>query len=196
MIAVTYWPSTEPSIKRCTCVNKRKNSKTGASGRRYRNITLTWGRGWIRGWWQMRTHTGSRWMSDNYITRCHRRLESVPVPVGDRMPAEWDPAPDRGHGPSVTHGWVAQPEWGRSAAMVRRTLGLYVAVCPRLQLTSHTQPISTLSRIKYKRYIFYKEVCSFVHWSSSLCLIMFLHIFVYVKLYMYMYYVYVCGYTT
>ena len=23
---VTYWPSTEPSIKRCTCVNKWKNS--------------------------------------------------------------------------------------------------------------------------------------------------------------------------
>ena len=23
---VMYWPSTEPSIKRCTCVNKRKNS--------------------------------------------------------------------------------------------------------------------------------------------------------------------------
>ena len=23
---VTYWPSTEPLIKRCTCVNKRKNS--------------------------------------------------------------------------------------------------------------------------------------------------------------------------
>ena len=23
---VTYWPSTEPSIRRCTCVNKRKNS--------------------------------------------------------------------------------------------------------------------------------------------------------------------------
>ena len=23
---VIYWPSTEPSIKRCTCVNKRKNS--------------------------------------------------------------------------------------------------------------------------------------------------------------------------
>ena len=23
---VTYWPSTEPSVKRCTCVNKRKNS--------------------------------------------------------------------------------------------------------------------------------------------------------------------------
>ena len=24
---VIYWPSTEPSIKRCTCVNKRKNSR-------------------------------------------------------------------------------------------------------------------------------------------------------------------------
>ena len=49
--SVIYWPSTEPSIKRCTCVNKRRNS-------------------------------GSRWMSNNYITRCHRRLESVPVGVG------------------------------------------------------------------------------------------------------------------
>ena len=25
-VIVIYWPSTEPSIKRCTCVNKRKNS--------------------------------------------------------------------------------------------------------------------------------------------------------------------------
>ena len=25
---VTYWPSTELSIKRCTCVNKRKNSRS------------------------------------------------------------------------------------------------------------------------------------------------------------------------
>ena len=28
---VTYWPSTEPSIKRCTCVNKRKNSGSGCT---------------------------------------------------------------------------------------------------------------------------------------------------------------------
>ena len=26
---VIYWPSTEPSIKWCTCVNKRKNSRSG-----------------------------------------------------------------------------------------------------------------------------------------------------------------------
>ena len=59
---VTYWPSTEPSIKTCTCVNKWKNSETSASSRSYRNITLTCGHGCIRWWWQMRTLTGSRWM--------------------------------------------------------------------------------------------------------------------------------------
>ena len=111
--------------------------------------------------------TGSRWASNNYITRCHRRLEavsSVPVAVGDRMPAEREPAPDRGLGPSATHGWAAQPRSGRSAAMVaRRTLGQYVAVCLRLQLTSHIQPTSTLSRIKCERYIFLKKcVRSFI----------------------------------
>ena len=71
--------------------------------------------------------------------------------------------------PSVTHGWTAQPGHERSAAMVRKTLGQYVTVCPRLQLTSHAQPTSTLSRIKCERYIFYKEVCSFVHWSRHYC---------------------------
>ena len=179
--AVTYWPSTEPSIKRCTCVNKRKNSETGASDRRYRNITLTRGLGWIRLWSQMRTPTGSRCSLDNYITRCHWRLgsvsssqfqlqlKSIPVPVEDRMPAEWEPAPDRGLGPSVTHDRAAQLEYERSAAMVRSTWGQYVAVCPHLQLTSHTRPTSTLSRIKCERYIFYKEVYSFVHWSRHYC---------------------------
>ena len=68
-----------------------------------------------------------------------------------------------GFGPSVTHSWAAQPECKRSAAMVRRTWAQYVAVCPCLQLTSHTQPISTLSRIKCDRYIFIKKcVRSFI----------------------------------
>ena len=72
-----------------------------------------------------------------------------------------------------------QPRWGRSAAMVaRRTWGQYVAVCSRLQLTSHTQPTSTLSRIKCERYIFIKKcVRSFIE-VRILCLIMFLLIFV------------------
>ena len=47
---------------------------------------------------------------NNYITRCHRQLElirgsdfqsvGVRVAVGDRMPAGWEPAKDRGLGPS------------------------------------------------------------------------------------------------
>ncbi len=98
------------------------------------------------------------------------------------MPAEWESAPDRGLGPSVTHGWAAQPEWERSAAMVRRTLGQYVAVCLRLQLTSHTQPAS---RIKCESYIFIKVFVRSL--KSSVCLIIF-------HIYMYMYYVYVCGF--
>ena len=36
---VTYWPSTKPSIKRCTCINKRKNS--GSRWTSNKNITWT-----------------------------------------------------------------------------------------------------------------------------------------------------------
>ena len=35
--------------------------------------------------------------------------------VGDKMP-NWEPAADRGLGPSVTHGWATQPRWERSTA--------------------------------------------------------------------------------
>ena len=57
-------------------------------------------------------NSGSRWAWDNYITRCHRRLGLESVPVGDRMPAEWEQALDRGLGLSVTHGWPTQPsQW-------------------------------------------------------------------------------------
>ena len=85
--------------------------------------------------------------NDNYITRCHRRLGA------------------------------AQPECLRSAAMVKGTLGQYVAVCPRLQFTSHTQETSTLSRIKCERYIFIKKcVRSFmeVRHYVWLCLCMYM----------------------
>ena len=133
----------------------------------------------------MHTPTGSRWVSNNYITRCHRRLElvsSVPVAAGYKMP-EWEPAADGGLGPSATHSWPAQPEEGRSTAMVaRRTLGQYVAVCPCLQLTSRTQPTSTLSKIKRERYIFIKKrVCSFIEVRHYcwLCFRIYLHLVIY-----------------
>ena len=35
--SVIYWPSTEPSIKRCICVNKRKNS-----GSRCQMVRVSW----------------------------------------------------------------------------------------------------------------------------------------------------------
>ena len=104
--------------------------------------------------------------------------------LGDKMPA-WESACRlRACGPQWHTVEQPQPRWGRSAAMVRRTLGQYVAVCPRLQLTSHTQPTSTLSRIKCQRYIFIKKcVRSFIEFVIMFDYV--LHIFVYV---------YVCGY--
>ena len=144
---VIYWPSTELSIKRCTCVNKRRNS-------------------------------GSWCTLDNYITRCHRRLGAIPVGVSWREDVEL-----RASGRQMALGsqWptVEQPRWERSAAMVRRTLGQYVAVCPCLQLNSHTQPTLTLSRIKCERYIFIKKcVRSFIKVRHYVWLYV-MHIYVY-----------------
>ena len=124
---------------------------------------------------QMCMPTGSRWMSNNYITRGHRRLgsvrdslvvrgSSVPVAVG----GSWEPTPDRGLGPSVTHSWAAQLEWGRSAAMVRGTLGQYVAsVSVSNSPLTHNQhqPFRNPFENKVWEVYFYKEVSSFVHWS-------------------------------
>ena len=62
--------------KRCNILtfDRAVNQETGASGQRYRNITLTCGRAEFGA---DATPTGSRWASKNYITRCHRRLGSV-----------------------------------------------------------------------------------------------------------------------
>ena len=154
---VIYWPSIELSFKRCTCVNKRKNS-------------------------------GSRWAWVNYITRCTNgsSWNMSQLETRCRIESQWQ---TEDFGPSVTHSWATQPRWGRSAAMVRRTWGQYIAVCPHLQLTSHTQETSTLSRIDCERLYFYKEVCLFVHWSRHYCWLCF-------RLYLYIYCVVVCGYTT
>ena len=57
--AVTYWPSTGPSIKRCTCVNKRKNSR--ARWVSNKNITRTQ-TAWVS------------WKWSQLVTRC--RIEN------------------------------------------------------------------------------------------------------------------------
>ena len=92
--------------------------------------------------------------------------------------------------PSVTHGWATQPRWGRSATMIaRRTLGQNNSLSPSPTHLLHTITI-TLSRIKCERLYFYKEVYSFVHWSSYIMFDYVPQIFVYA--YVQMYY----GYTT
>ena len=148
---VIDWPSTEPSIKKCTCVNKRKNS-------------------------------GSRWMLNNYITR--RTDGSRQLEIGcqrENQLADWglvvlsDPRLSN-----------PQSRWERNDARVRRTWGQYSCLSPSPSHPSHITNI-THSRIKCQRLYFYKEVCSFVYWSSSLLLTMFPRIFIFV---------YVCGYTT
>ena len=102
---VTYWPSTEPSIKRCTCVNKQRNSRNRCIRSRMSYHLDLWT--WLNSG-QMCTPTGSRWAWSNYITRCHRWLGSVgvPVAVGDKMPA-WEQLADWGLATLRTHGWAA-----------------------------------------------------------------------------------------
>ena len=108
--------------------------------------------------------------------------------LGDKMPAWQSACRLRACGPQWPEVEQPQPRWGRSAAMVRGTLGQYVAVCPPLKLTSHIELTSTLSRIKCERYIFIKKcVRSFIEVVIVFDYVP--HIFIFV-------YVYVCGYTT
>ena len=142
----------------------------------------------------MRTPTGSRWMSNNYITRCHiSAWEScswrqwvavavrirVAVPVGERMPAEWEPVQDRGLGPSVTP--VEQPsKMSKKCCYGQRNLAsICCSLSPSPTHLSHItnmKPIATLSRIKCERYIFLKK-----------CVRSFIEVAIMFRLYLYMY---------
>ena len=63
-----------------------------------------------------------------------------------------------------------QTRCGRSAAMVKRRTWVNIAVCPCLHSSlTHDRNIEN----KEWEIYFCKEVCSFLHWSSSLSLIMF-----------------------
>ena len=135
-IIVIYWPSTEPSIKRWTCVNKRKNS-------------------------------GSRWMLDNNIARCtddSSQLETRCRSESQRQTESF--------GPSVTHGWATPAKIRKKSCYGReKNLGQYSNLSLSPVHLSRTTNI-TLLKIKCEILYFYKEVYSFVHWSSSLQLIM------------------------
>ena len=81
----------------------------------------------------------------------------------------WEPAADRGLCA------ISDPQLSNPAKMRKKYIWVNIAVCPHLQLISHTQPTSTLSRIKCERYIFIKKCVRSFFWR---CLIMFLFIVV------------------
>ena len=142
--SVIYWPSTEPSIKRRTCANKRKNS-------------------------------GSRWTLINNITR----VQTAWISWRQDASSVRSSLQTEGFGPSVTHGW-ATPSQDEKEVLLwsREELSVKITACLRLQLIFHTQPTSTLSRIKCERYTFIKKcIRSFIE-VRILCLIMF-HIYLY-----------------
>ena len=160
----TYWPSTKPSIKWCTCVNKRNRCIWSRISEYHLDLGM-----WLN-LVQMRTPTGSRWASNNYITRCHRRLESVRVSLSQFQlqleigcPCLEYQLQTEGLGPQ----WptVEQPSqdeeevllWSREELWVNMWQSVSVSSSP-LTHNQH-QPF----RIKCERYIFKKKcVRSFI----------------------------------
>ena len=167
-MVVTYWPSTQLSIKRCTCLNNK------CIRSRYRGITFTlWT--WLN---SVQTPTESRWPSKNYITRCHRQFEFVGVrgrqssvrgsefqsllEIRCRSDSQLQ---TEGLGPQDP-GWAAHQN-EEEVLLLSEELGVNMLQSLfRLQLTSHTQPFrnpfATYSRMKVWEVYFSKEVCSFV----------------------------------
>ena len=169
------------------------NQETGASGRRYRNITLTCGRVEFGA---DATPTGSRWMSNNYIIRCHRRFGLVGV--RGRQSCSHSSSSIRSWGQdTVVRASARQRAWAlwtpveRPSRMSKKCyynteeigINMWQSVPSPTHLSHITNinPFATLSRIKCERYIFLKKCV-----RSSLLLTMFPCIVVYV----------LCGYTT
>ena len=130
------------------------NRETGAIRSKISRYNLD--HGWVE-FGAIATPTVSRWMLNNYITRCHRQFELVGFCCSwssNCSSRQWEPAPSRGLGPSGTP--VEQP-----SRMRKREELQYVAVCSvsNSPLTHH--PFATLSNKVWERY-FSKEVCSFV----------------------------------
>ena len=138
---------------------------------------------------QMRTPTGSRWTSNNYITRCHRRLELVSSsPVRVQFQLQLESVGTRCPRKSQLQTWaLSDPRLGSPARMRKKccyghekNLGsICYSLSPSPTHLSHTTNINPFENKVWEVY-FYKEVCSFVHWSSYIMLTMFPHIVVYV----------------
>ena len=118
-----------------------------------------------------------------WVSWCQLQLESVGW-SSSYCSRQWEPAPDRGLGPSVTPGWAAQQN---AKEVLRKLEELGVNMLQSVPSPTHLShitnitPFATLSRIKCEGYIFLKKCV-----RSSLLLTMFPCIVVYV----------LCGYTT
>ena len=151
--SVTYWTSTELSIKRCTSANNRC-IRPKISG-----YHLGLWTGWIR--CNCNAHRKQMDVKQLYNQVPQTAWVSYSSNCSSR---QWEPAPDRGLGPSGPR--LSSPgEWGRSAAIVRGTWGQYVAVCSvsNWPLTHHQyQSFRKPFENKVWEVYFSKEVCSLV----------------------------------
>ena len=134
IFCVTYWTSTQPSIRKQVHLVENIN-------------IYNLDRGWVE-FAAIATLTGSRPTLNNYINRCHRRVELVGVRVSWSpicSSRQWEPSPNRGLGNSGTP--LEQPvEWERSAAKDRGTWGQYVAVFSVSNSPLTHKPFATLSQ--------------------------------------------------
>ena len=135
---------------------------------------------------QMRTPTGSRWTANNYLTRCHRRLELVQTAVPVAIGVSWETRCRRENS-SRQRAWALSDSRSSSRARkrkkccyVQRNFGsICSSLFPSPTHFPHTTNIKPFGNKVWEVY-FYKEVCSFVHWNSYIMLTMFSLIYVYV----------------
>ena len=166
---VTYWPSTELSIKRCTSVNNRC-IRLKISGYHFDLWT-----GWIR------------CNCDTYKKQVDVKQLYNPVPqmvwvswsqlqLEFKLQFEAVRTSSQQRAWALSEPWLSSPaEWERSADIIRGTRGQYVAVCsvsnsPLTLLQPFRNPIEN----KVWEVYFSKEVCSFViivdYLSAYICI--------------------------
>ena len=138
---VIYSPSTQPSIKKQ--VHPVEDIKVSP---------------WRVEFGAIAAPTRSRWMSNNYITGCHRQLQLV----GVRIAVQGSENQLQTEGLGLQDPRLSSPaEWEISAAIVRGTWGQYVAICSITNSPLTHNPFATLSNKVWEVY-FSKEVYSFV----------------------------------
>ena len=150
IINVTYWPSTEPSIKK----QVHSIEDIGISPWPMDGLNLV----------QMRTPTGNRWESNNYITRCHRRLESSWS--SRQAELSWSCS----HSSSSSRSWGQDAGWAaqQNEEEVLNTEELGVNMWQSLSVSNSPlthnqhQPFRNPFKNKVWEVYFSKEVCSFV----------------------------------